>query len=480
MHISNNKKPNLIFVWADQLRYQSCGFAGDLKAITPNLDYFANEGAVFTNAISGHPVCSAYRASLLTGKYTTSTGMVINELRMNPNHECFAHVLNKNNYQTGYIGKWHLWANELGNHNDPKNSFVPPGPYRLGFDDFWAAYNFNHNYYKGFYHTDSPERIAVEGYEPDAQTNMAIDFINRHANSDHPFALFLSYGAPHDPWSRNNVPPEFLGLFADEGDTPRFSLPPNYKDQNDPYSDSWGIFKDPRQRKNIPEMLRAYYAMTTNLDWNFGRLTRALDKAGIRENTIVVFTSDHGEMLGSQGRRAKNIFYEEAVRIPFLIRFPEKIPAETKSDACLNAPDIMPTILSMMGLDIPEKVEGMDLSGCAYGIPCEEPKAAFMQNTGACAIWEDGYEWRALRDKRYTYAIYKKDGKELLFDNQNDPYQIQNLGGLPEYAETMHSFRALLKQCREEIDDNFELSSWYCDHWTQDRIITWSGRGSNK
>ena len=144
-------KPNLVFVLADQLRYQSCGFAGDSKAKTPCLDAFAKEAVSFRNAVSGHPVCAAYRASLLTGKYTTSTGMVINELRMNSNHECLAHVLTRSGYETGYIGKWHLWANELGNHDDPKNSYTPPGPYRLGFDGFWAAYDFHHEYYARIY-----------------------------------------------------------------------------------------------------------------------------------------------------------------------------------------------------------------------------------------------------------------------------------------------------------------------------------------
>lgn len=100
-----SSKPNLVFVIADQLRYQSCGFAGDSKARTPQLDGLARQGVVFRNAVSGHPVCAAFRASLFTGKYTTSTGMVINELRMNPNHECLAQVLTRNGYDTGYIGK---------------------------------------------------------------------------------------------------------------------------------------------------------------------------------------------------------------------------------------------------------------------------------------------------------------------------------------------------------------------------------------
>jgi arylsulfatase A-like enzyme len=466
------RKPNLVFVLADQLRYQSCGFAGDARARTPSLDSFARQGVSFCNAVSGHPVCAAYRASLLTGKYTTSTGMVINELRMNPNHECLAHVLTRNNYETAYIGKWHLWANELGNHRDPKNSYTPPGPHRLGFDGFWAAYNFNHEYYDAYYHTSSPEQIPVKGYEPDFQTDMAIEQIGRLSRGSSPFALFLSVGTPHDPWDARNVPPEYYEMFADSGKSPRFKLPPNFKPEDDPYSDSWGRFKAPDRRTAIPRMLRGYYAMTANLDWNFGRLMKAIDEAGIRDNTIVVFTSDHGEMLGAQGRRAKNIFYEEAVRVPFVMRWSGSTKSGRVSNACLNTPDIMPTLLSMMGLPVPAKVEGTDLSHCAFGKAGREPEAAFMQNTGACARWEDGYEWRALRSKRYTYAIYRKDGKELLFDNSEDPYQLNNLADHSGCSSTIDDFRDMLKQRMKGLDDTFEASTWYRDHWTRDRIIT--------
>jgi arylsulfatase A-like enzyme len=465
-------RPNLVVVLADQLRYQSCGFAGDAKARTANLDRLAGQGVVFRNAVSGHPVCAPFRASLFTGKYTTSTGMVINELRMNPGHECLGHVLTRNGYETAYIGKWHLWANEMGNHLNPRNSFVPPGPYRLGFDGFWAAYNFHHQYYKAYYHTDSLEKIPVEGYEPDAQTDMAIGCIRRLARGTRPFALVLSVGTPHDPWGPDNVPPEYYARFADEGGRPRFSLPPNYKAENDPYADAWGRIKEPRREEALLAMMRGYYAMSANLDWNLGRLMKSIDDAGIRDNTIVLFTSDHGEMMGAQGRRAKNIFYEEAVRVPFVVRWPGRVPSGSSSDACLNTPDILPTLLSMAGLPVPAKVEGMDLSHCAFGRPGPEPRAAFMQNTGACAIWEDGYEWRALRDKRYTYAVYRKDRRELLFDNQADPFQMHDLAATAGAGETLQAFRTLLQAKMAEVEDTFEASSYYRDHWVKDRIIT--------
>lgn len=160
--------------------------------------------------------------------------------------------------------------------------------------------------------------------------------------------------------------------------------------------------------------------------------------------------------------------------MPFLVRWPGKTPSGHVSDVCLNTPDIMPTLLGMAGLPIPSKVEGEDLSHCAFGKPGPEPEAAFMQNTGACAAWEDGYEWRALRSKQYTYAIYRKDRRELLFDNVADPYQLLDLSQSSAHNATMDHFRALLKERMAKLDDTFEVSTWYHDHWTKDRIITYT------
>ncbi len=459
-------RPNLLYIFADQLRYRSCGYTGDPRAHTPHIDVLAREGADFCNAVSGHPVCAPYRASLLTGKYTTSTGMVINELRMNPHHRCLGHCLTDYGYATAYIGKWHLWANELGHHYDPKNSYVPPGPHRLGFDDFWAAYNFHHEYVDAYYHRDSPEKIVLPGYEPDGQTDLAIEQLRKARESDQPLALFLSYGTPHDPWTTENGPAAYYAMFEDVD----FPLPPNYKPENDPYADGWARFR-PGEREALPDWMRIYYAMVANLDWNVGRLLTAVDRLGLRDNTVVVFTSDHGEMFGAQGRRAKNIFYDEAVRVPFLVRWPDHIPAGSVSDVCLNTPDIMPTLLALLGLPVPGAVEGVDLSPFVLGQKGGEPDAAFMQGTGATAAWQDGHEWRALRSKRYTYAVYRVDGQEILFDNITDPYQRHNLAGHSAHADILRHFRVMLKERMASLNDTFEACTWYRDHWTEERVI---------
>jgi arylsulfatase A-like enzyme len=466
------KRPNLVYVFADQLRYHSCGYAGDEYARTPNIDRLASQGCNFRNAISNTPVCAPYRASLMTGKYQSSTGMVINELRLSPEHECFGHALTRGGYRTAYIGKWHMWANELGHHEETRNGFVPPGPYRLGFDGLWQAYNFNHTYYRSpFFENDATRHIRAK-YEPDSQTDAAIQFIEGQTKSDQPFALFLSWGPPHDPWDENNMPKEFQELYRG------VTLPrrPNYSEVSDPYADEWAKLTTnyPRQ---VDAFQRAYYTQTANIDWNVGRMLEVLDRAKLADNTILVFTSDHGEMFGAHGRRAKYIFYEEAARVPFLMRWPGHIPAKLTSEALLGTPDIMPTLLTMLDLPVPGSVEGSDLSRHVRGEGGSGPDAAHMQGMGTTAAWTDGTEWRALRDHEYTYAIYRRDGRELLLRHRTDPYQMRDLASEKSEAATLQHYREKSQAWRKAHNDTFESCTWYRDHWTQDRNITMTAKG---
>ena len=460
-------KTNLIYIFADQLRYRSLGYTGDNNAITPNIDALCQESVNLCQAVSGHPVCAPYRASLLTGKYTTSTGMVINEIRMSPNHKSFAHVLNENGYETAYIGKWHMYAAELGNHYESKNSFIPKGADRLGFDDYFNAYNFHHEYYgeAAYYHLNTPEKIYCNKYEPDEQTDIAIAQLRRMSGKDKPFAMFLSYGTPHDPWIPDNVPEEYLEKFKDR----EFKLPINYLPDNDPYADNWARLSE-QERSELTEWMRVYYAMTANLDDNIGRLLKELKALGLDQNSIIVFTSDHGELFGAHGRRAKNIFYEEAVRVPFLIKWKGHLEENTRRDFVFNTVDIMPTLLSMLELPIPAEVEGGDYSACIEGNQsCDQ--GALMMCTGPTAVYGDGHEWRAYRTKEFTYAIYKKDGQELLFHNAEDPFQMNNLAQNPAFRQKREELKKLMWEKMNKIGDTFEYNSYYKKNWIEDRII---------
>lgn len=478
-------RPNVLVILADQLGLNCCGYskywgganyAGAEQAVTPNIDQFSRQGINFVNTVASSPVCSAYRATLMTGKYTTSHGMVINELRLNPYQDCLGHSLTRNGYSTAYIGKWHMYANALGDHLNADNSFVPQGPHRLGFNGFWAAYNFHHEYYNTYYHTTSKKKIFWDPgvYEPDGQTDMAINWMKCHSQkSTRPFSMVLSWGTPHDPWNDANVPAQYRDIFKNAN----IPNPPNYLPENDAYADSWAQLTA-SARSSLAAWRKNYYAMTTNLDWNFGRIMQFLETSGLAENTIVIFSSDHGEMFGAQGRRAKNIFYEEAARIPFLVRWPAKIASGLTSDACMSSVDIMPTILGLLDLPVPSRVEGMDLSHLARGQSGPEPEFAMLQNTGACAAWQDGYEWRAVRNKQYTYARYRRDGKELLFDNLNDPYQLNDLSQDSGSQGVLLQLRNGMQAKMDSLSDTFAPSTYYRDHWTDgNRVILRGARG---
>ena len=468
----NRERPvNLVYVFADQLRRFSCGYAGDEFAYTPNIDRLARQSLDVRNAIVSTPVCAPYRASLLTGKFQSSTGMVINELRLSPEHECIGHVLAKGGYDTSYIGKWHLWANQLGHHEETRNGFVPPGPYRMGFDQHWAAYNFNHTYHNAPYFRNTPRRETHQQYEPDSQTAMAIDYLKNRPAGSRPFAMFLSWGPPHDPWDWANCPSDFSERFRNV----KIPLRPNYSDKPDPYADEWATPPADYGSK-VGQFQQGYYAMTADIDRCLGRLTDAIHEQGLEENTLLVFTSDHGEMFGSHGRRAKYIFYEEACRVPFLVRWPGHLrPGST--DTLLSTPDIMPTLLGAMGLPIPRAVEGADLSGNLMGRSVRGPDAVFMQGMGTTAAWKDGTEWRALHDQQFTYALYRRDRRELLFDNVADPFQMKDLSSDRGHRAKLDHYRTLLARRMKQHNDGFESCTWYRDRWTNDRNIVNTATG---
>lgn len=463
------QKPNIVYIIADQLRWDALGFTGNAKAITPNIDRFATQSLNFTNAVTSTPVSAAHRSCLITGKYQSSTGMVINEINMNPNHRTWAHVLGDAGYKLGYVGKHH-W-------NDLHRRDCDPGPARLGFDDYWAGYSFNHKSYNEFYHTEDENGqhrfIELKGqYGPEVFTTLAMDYIRKKTDAEEPFAVVLSWNPPHDPWVRSNVDPRCYERFRDV----HFDLPANFKSTPDPYMDRYPEkFFDGKEKwresfidtDQYSETLRCYYAMVNSLDEQFGRVMQLLEELGIADNTIVVFTSDHGEQFTSQGRMYKLTFYDESARIPFLVRYPHAHTEGRESDACLNTPDIAPTLLGLAGLhkEIPKEMEGEDLSFIVRGEKGKAPEYAFLQSMGHTYQWIDGYEWRALRSKRYTYARYLRDDSEVLLDREADPTQLTNFADDPAYAAVKKDLRKRMEHKMKQLNDVFMPCTWYRDRW---------------
>jgi len=430
-------RPNLVYVFADQWRAQAAGYAGDPNVRTPHLDALAARSINFTTAVSGCPVCSPYRASLMTGRYPLTHGVFMNDLRLNKDATSFADAYSRAGYDTAYIGKWHL-------DGFYRSGFIPKRR-RQGFE-YWKAEDCTHNYNNSAYHADEPAKRKWDGYDAAAQTQDAQQYIRSHTGKK-PFALFLSWGPPHAPYQ--TAPKEYRDRFSPGS----IKLRPNVPAEN----------RDAAQKD-----LAGYYAHIAALDDCIGELLNTIDQCGLTENTIVVFTSDHGDMLYSQGQRKKQRPYDESIRVPLLLRYPAVLGPKGKTlDMPFNAPDIMPTLLGLSDIEIPHTVEGTDYSGVLKGTrsPCNDAAlytcpAPFGQWTRAMG----GRECRGIRTRRYTY-VRDLNGPWLLYDNHTDPYQMNNLCGKTRYAGLQNKLEKILQQKLNQTNDEFRSADYYTRLW---------------
>jgi len=411
-------QPNIVFVIADQMQAYAMGASGNEQIITPNLDRLASQGVITSNAISGHPVCTPFRAQLLTGRYSHSTGVILNDIRLPDDAEIFPEILQEEGYTTGYIGKWHL----SGDRNDPVDAVS-----RRGWD-YWAVRNVSHRHDETVYWlNDSHEPTRAEGWEPDVQTDLAIEFIE--ANKEKPFSLFMSFGPPHNPYPL--VPEEYVDLY-----------------------EGVDLVARPNVAQEDEDRLRDYYAAVSSIDVNIGRLSAALEGAGVADNTIFVFTADHGDMLGSQGHVLKQRPWEESINIPFILRYPDKINAGQATDWIVTTVDMMPTVLGLSDIAVPDVVEGMDLSGVFAGTSDTQREAAFLFN-----VHKDGgpgTDWRGIRTKKWIYARhYRADW--VLYDLENDPYELNNLIDDDEYSNVKEDLKQRLETMRTNLGESLPL-----------------------
>ncbi|MEZ5402571.1 MAG: sulfatase [Bryobacteraceae bacterium] len=417
---AESRRPNILFVLADQWRPQTLPSSGDPDLDAPNLARLAREGVHFSRVYATNPVCTPSRASILTGRYPHACRMPKNDLLLPLEEICIADRLKSAGYATGYIGKWHL-------DGDPRPGFVPPER-RRGFD-YWAAFNRGHFYFNSTYFRDTPEPIRPPGFEPDYQTDLAIDFIRR--NKANPFYLYLSWGPPH---------------------TPR-TPPPKYRQKYQP-----GQF---HLRPNVPEDyaakaregLAGYYGLCSALDENFGRLLKAVDDADIAGDTLVVFSADHGDMVGSQGLEYKGVPFEESARIPLLMRYPRRLKANTRSDLLISNADYMPTFLGLAGAEIPGAVQGLDQSAAIF-----DSGPARRESLYAYGKLGTPDQWRMVVRGRDKLVVDVKDKATHLYNLADDPYEQTNLVEEPTLARRSDELRAHLLDWRRRLGDGMDKS----------------------
>ena len=424
------RRPNVLFIIADEWRAQSTSWNGDPNVETPALGRFARQSVRFENAVSNLPVCCPARASIMTGQYPLTHGVFINDVELKPNGTTLAEAFQHAGYRTGYIGKWHLYGSPDGNYG--RRLSPVPTDRRFGFE-YWKACECTHDYnHSLYYEGDDPTPRYWPGYDAFAQTDDAVRFVGSNAAKRDPFFLFLSLGPPHFPYE--TAPEPYRERYRNRPIQLRANVPE-------------------AKRAEATDILRGYYAHMAALDGCFDRLLTALERNRIADDTIVVFTSDHGDMMLSQGLTTKLYPWDESVRVPFVVRYPRKLGrAGARRHSPMNMPDVMPTLLGLAGLPIPGEVEGVnrfradsDRSGPSLlmlPVPITEARRYGIA------------EYRGIRNERYTY-VRSIQGPWLLYDNHADPFQKRNLIGTAE-VETLQSEmeRALddeLHRCKDEF-----------------------------
>lgn len=434
-------RPNVILVFGDQWRAQATGYGGgNSKVRTPHLDRLAEESIHFTHAVSGCPVCSPARASLMTGQYPVTHGVFVNDVCLSERAMSLGQAFGEAGYDTAYIGKWHIDGHGRAN-------FIPPGR-RQGFGEYWKVLECTHDYNESHYYSgESDQPLTWEGYDAFSQTREAQQFIRGREGSHSPFLLTLSWGPPHAPY--HTAPPEFRDLYRPADVELRPNVPASHAER-------------------AREWLAGYYAHCTALDRCVGDLLQTVEEEGIGEETIFLFFSDHGDMLGSHGMVKKQQPWEESIRVPFLLRYPRMFGAGGREvDALIDIPDIMPTLLGLCEIPIPETVEGLDFSGLLRGDEDPSDGAALLSCPHPFGQWYKelgGREYRGLRTGRYTY-VRSLDGPWLLFDNQEDPYQLQNLVGEREEHAGLRELDGLLQRRLDAIGDEFLTGMEYVERW---------------
>jgi arylsulfatase A-like enzyme len=484
-------RPNIIIFLPDQLPAHEIAAFGGQNIPTPNFDRLVREGLSFTNGLSTCPLCAPYRGMLLSGLYPTHNGMLLNWLESNPHDPSIAHTFRNAGYATAYIGKWHLNAGKMkcdgllmsqevreleaaGDYSHrpkveneyvrehPEPEFVPPGPARRGFDH-WAAFNFHTDYKHAYYYRDTPERLFMPRYEPESEVDMAIDFIRAQSSAQRPFFLIVSPHPPHQPWTAGSAPQEFVPRVRRE------------------------LLRRPNVLPNGPQGAgdpRYYYAMLGAVDAAFGKLLDFVDSSGISKDTLLILTSDHGEMMGSHGKWEKMAPYEEAVRVPLVFRWPERLPAGGKSDVLYTPMDHHQTLAALAGMPAPSGLDGVDLSAAivhASAGPAKSASREMVLMANYSSHWDYFHsewpwpEWRGVRTSRHTYVKWFS-GREELFDNLADPYQMKDLVG--SQPSLVKEFRASLRDLLADAHDDFMAGPAYAAWYDNQRNIVRTGRGA--
>jgi arylsulfatase A-like enzyme len=448
-------KPNIIFFFTDDQRFDTINALGNKDIITPNMDWLVNNGTAFTHAhIPGGTVaavCMPSRAMLHTGRtlfHIEGEGQNISE-----NYETIGETFRKNGYTTFGTGKWHngvdsyarsfscggeIFFGGMEDHwNVPACCFDPFGKYNT-----YARKTSNY-YYSNQSYVYNCDHVAPGKHSSELFCDAAANFLDIHDTND-PFFMYVSFMAPHDP---RTMPQYFMDMYKPED----IVLPPNYMEKH-PFVYGIENIRDellalyPRTEAEIRKHVAEYYAMITHLDHEMGRVIQKVKEKGLLENTIFVLAGDNGLAIGQHGLMGKQSLYEHSIRVP-LVFCGSGIPKGQTLDTYVYLMDIFPTMCDLISVDIPETVEGKSLCSVMNGD--KEPVREYLYLAYADSI-------RGIKERRYKLIEYASENirKTQLFDLQEDPWEMKDLSPKEEFKETMDRIRCQLLEMRDRWDDN--------------------------
>ncbi|MFC6229183.1 sulfatase-like hydrolase/transferase [Paenibacillus allorhizosphaerae] len=404
---------NVLFLFADQMHAFALGCMGNEEIHTPHLDKLAADGVLFRNTYSNIPICTPYRGVLFSGKYACQTGIYGNTDALPADGKCLADRLNEGGVRTSYVGKWHLGG---------KGNIGVPAELRGGFQDFIGYQCYNDFLKQVWFFDENGNREEFNKHRSETTADIAMERLEQI--KDEPFAMFVSFQDPHyplqpskpfdrmyrgkrltrrpnavdiDPYTKTESPP-----------TPNYELDPNYLRYGD----------------DLDEYLRMYYAMVSQLDYNVGRIVDKLIETGLYDNTVIIFTSDHGDMQGSHGVKNKQLFWEESTRVPLIVRVPKGARGEV-FDECISTVDFYPSIMEYCGLMPADDVEGSNFVPMTLGLEQDWKKQVFAENKGRPM---SPYNWFMVREGKYKLVVEQTAFQPThLYDLEQDPYELVNL-----------------------------------------------------
>ena len=455
---AKEKRPNILFIMSDDHAAQAISAYGSRLAEvapTPNIDRLAKEGMLFRNCFCTNSICTPSRSTILTGKYSHKNG-VYKFTRLDQSQPTLPKIIKKAGYHTGFVGKWHVQSDPVGfdswtclpgqgRYHDP--IFIEPGK----------------EYSKD---PDKPERNTYKGHSSDVIADKTLEYLKTQEPKNKPFFLMCHFKAPHDTW-------EFAERYRDLFEDVEFPEPDNLFDTYATRSDAlkktlqyigsdWGHHTDfrketehlkgkARKKKQYQLYMKKFLRCVRGVDDNVGRILNYLDASGLAENTVVVYTADQGFFLDEHGLYDKRFMYEEALRMPFLVRWPKRIKAgSVNRDMILNV-DFAPTILDIAGTKAHEEMQGRSFLTLLNG---KTPK-----------------DWRQSMYYRYYYSHFKTEphygvrttthkliyfdgiGQWELFDLEKDPNEMRNVYDDPAYQDVVRELKRELQRLQKKLED---------------------------